>query len=366
MNNRVVHVPLGDRAYDIHVGQGVLNTIMDALPPSIAESKRFFVLTDENAEAYALQVAGACGGITMTLPPGEATKSIAWFERVQDWLLDNGVNRGSVLIAVGGGVVGDLAGFCAATIMRGISFVQVPTTLLAQVDSSVGGKTGINMRAGKNLVGAFHQPVAVFCDTNVLDTLPARELRAGYAEIVKYGLLGDAEFFAWLEHNGVRVLTRDPEAITHAVETSCKHKAEIVAEDEHERAGGRRALLNFGHTFAHAIESACGYDGRVLHGEAVAVGMMLATELSARLSLCSHDTVTRTRAHLQIVELPVTLRDMDLPLSLDEKGLLDRMRGDKKANDQGIQFILTRGIGQAFVQGGVDDHDVLSVLNQSL
>ena len=275
MDTKIVTIELDTRSYDIYIGKGVLFRLNDFLPDEVA-GRSFFVITDRNVQSYAQQIRnllaqeGAGRAELFVLPPGEKTKSFEQVTAVSQWLLSNGLNRDSVVLAVGGGVIGDLAGFCASIAMRGVSYVQVPTSLLAQVDSSVGGKTGINTPQGKNLVGSFYQPSAVIADIETLQTLPERELLAGYAEIVKYGLIGDLGFFEWLEENGERVCTLDEEALAHAVEVSVRAKAALVRADE--REAGRRALLNLGHTFGHALEAAAGYDGRLLHGEAVAIG----------------------------------------------------------------------------------------------
>jgi 3-dehydroquinate synthase len=282
---------------------------------------------------------------------------------VCDGLLEAGVERADMVVALGGGVIGDLAGFAAAVLRRGVDFIQVPTTLLAQVDSSVGGKTGINSPFGKNLVGAFHQPRLVIADTQLLDTLPPRELRAGYAEVAKYGLLGDAGFFAWLEANGAGVLAGDPGKRIHAIETSCRAKAAIVARDETET--GDRALLNLGHTFGHALEAATGYGARLLHGEAVAIGMAMAFRFSHRLGLCRAEDPARVGHHLAGAGLATGVNGIRDALPGPD-GLLAYMRQDKKAKAGQLTFILVRGIGEAFIARGVPDEDVLAFLAAEL
>jgi 3-dehydroquinate synthase len=272
-----------------------------------------------------------------------------------------GVDRNDHLVAFGGGVIGDLAGFAAAIVMRGFPYVQIPTTLLAQVDSSVGGKTAINTASGKNLVGAFHQPVGVLIDPGFLDTLPARQLRAGYAEVVKYGLLSDPGFFAWCEANGESLLAGDRGALEHAILTSVASKAAIVAEDEHERSG-KRALLNLGHTFGHALEAECGFSDRLLHGEAVAAGMMLAFEYSERRGLCPREDVDRVRAHFRKTGLPVTMADAGV--HADGGALVAHMLLDKKKSGGNLPFILVRGIGEAFVDSQVDISDIALFLDE--
>ncbi|HEY8191710.1 MAG TPA: 3-dehydroquinate synthase, partial [Alphaproteobacteria bacterium] len=302
-----VEVSLAERSYNINIGVGLLPRASEFLP-FVSKGRTFFVLTDENVAPHADIVTAALkksGAVVhaMAIPAGETSKTMEMLSRVLSWVLDHGVTRQSVLFAVGGGVVGDLGGLAASLVMRGIPFVQVPTTLLAQVDSSVGGKTAVNMKQGKNLVGAFYQPVAVICDLDTLATLPKRELISGYAEIVKYALIDDAAFFEWLENNGAAVCAREPAALAHAIATSCRKKAAIVQEDE--REAGRRALLNLGHTFGHALEAAAGYDGRFLHGEAVSIGMVMALELSRLMKLCSDDDVRRGVVVLSAAGLPV-------------------------------------------------------------
>ncbi|MDB5492316.1 MAG: aroB [Micavibrio sp.] len=362
-----VDVALGDRSYQVHIGAGLLPKAQGLVPP--LQGRLAFILTDENTKVYgetlkAVLEQTASAVHVMHVPPGEETKSFKWFENVVEWMLDHQVTRQSILFAVGGGVVGDLGGFSAASVLRGIDFVQVPTTLLAMVDSSVGGKSGIDTRHGKNLVGAFHQPVSVIADSDALKTLPAREMRAGYAEAVKHGALGDAAFFGWLEENGEKVLALDPSALAQFVETNCSIKATIVAQDEKE--AGRRALLNLGHTFGHALENAAGYSGVLLHGEAVAVGCVLAAQLSLRLGFCDAGTLDRLRTHLKSAGLPTTIRDIAGTASYDPAALVKSMYGDKKAETGGLNFVLLNKIGDAFVQRRVAESDVLAVLNQSI
>jgi 3-dehydroquinate synthase len=286
------------------------------------------------------------------LPPGEGTKNPDTLFAVLSWMMANGADRGAVVIALGGGVIGDIAGLAAALALRGMDYIQIPTTLLAQVDSAVGGKTAVNMPQGKNLVGAFHQPAAVICDTDMLATLPPRERRAGYAEIVKYGLIDDAAFFEWLEGNGADVLALKPEAVAHAVAVSCAAKARIVARDE--RDNDMRMLLNFGHTFAHGIEAAAGYDGSVLHGEAVAAGMAMAADYSQHMGLCGD--AARIKSHLEAQGLPTGAAQV---LSPDKMGdVIAAMKHDKKAQDGRMTLVLTRGIGKAFIQRDADADSV--------
>jgi len=293
------------------------------------------------------------------LEPGEASKSFGGLERLTSELLNDGIDRGGLVIALGGGVIGDLTGFAAGILKRGIDFVQIPTTLLAQVDSSVGGKTAINTPEGKNLVGLFHQPRMVIADTGVLKSLPKRELLAGYAEVVKYGALGDGDFFAWLEKNGQAALSGDPAAIDHTVAHSCQMKADIVARDERET--GDRALLNLGHTFGHALEAATGFSQRLLHGEGVAIGTALAFRLSAQLGLCSAADGERFEGHLKAVGLPATIADISGARPTPD-ALIEHMAHDKKVKDGKLTFILLRGIGQAFVTRDVPLDAVRAVL----
>ncbi|MCB9988928.1 MAG: 3-dehydroquinate synthase [Rhodospirillales bacterium] len=366
-----IAVDLGDRSYDIHIGQELLSDITAYIPLDLT-GRSLFVLTDENvSNPHAMKVYSALKRALpesiqmLAVSAGEQSKSFETYQSVISWMLDHGVTRQSVLVAVGGGVVGDLAGFAAATVMRGIPFVQVPTTLLSQVDSSVGGKTGINVPQGKNLVGAFYQPVSVVCDLDTLTTLPRRELLAGYAEVVKYGLINDPEFFIWLEKESPKLLEGDRQALAKAIETSCRKKTEIVAQDE--RESGVRALLNLGHTFGHALEAAAGYDGRLLHGEAVAIGTVMAYNLSARLGLCPHEDARRVQDHFAAAGLPTRAGMIFPPLeNIDAEGLAALMKHDKKATAQRINFILTRGVGRAFIAPVDDMNDVKEILNESL
>ncbi len=347
----VLRVPLSERAYDIVIGPGLLEEAGQRIatacdPGSVA------VVTDETVAGLylaTLEESLVRAGLrchSVILPPGEQTKSFRHLDRLLDDLLDAGIERGDGVVALGGGVVGDLAGLSASLLRRGVAFVQLPTTLLAQVDSSVGGKTGIDTRHGKNLVGTFHQPRLVLADTGVLATLPPRERRAGYAEVVKYGLLGNRSFFEWLENHGEAVLSGSTFHLQHAVEESCAAKAAIVARDE--REGSERALLNLGHTFAHALETACGYDGRLLHGEAVAIGMTMAFDLSVVLGLCPHGDAVRVRRHLARTGLPVHPADLGIGV-LDVGELVHHMAQDKKVAGGRVAFVLVSGIGEAFM-----------------
>ena len=360
-----VSVPLPGRAYEIEIGPGLLPALGQRIAP-LLRRPRVAVVTEERVAALHLPTALDALKETdvshLVLPAGEATKSWDMLQRVVDWLLDERIERGDLVVALGGGVIGDLVGFAAAILRRGVRFVQVPTSLLAQVDSSVGGKTGINTRHGKNLVGAFHQPSLVVADTGLLATLPERDFLAGYGEVAKYGLLGDSAFWEWLEENAPR-LRADGGALVEAVRHSCAMKAEIVLRDETE--AGDRALLNLGHTFGHALEAATGYSDRLLHGEGVAIGCGLAFDLSARLGLCPQEVPSRVRAHFARMGMASRLADIpgDLP---GAEALLDLMGQDKKVVDGQMRFVLARDIGQAFVTSDVPRDAVLSVLEDAL
>lgn len=355
-----VEVDLADRRYVIRVGGGLIASAGTELADLI-DGRHVVIVADEGlagahlgALETSLKQSAARRIDTLTTPAGEAGKS---FERYQDLCertLALGIDRRTLLVAFGGGVVGDLAGFVAASLLRGLDFVQIPTTLLAQVDSSVGGKTGINTRSGKNLVGAFHQPRRVLIDTGVLDTLPPRELLAGYAEVAKYGAIGDRAFFEWLERHGTDVIAGDPAARRQAIVASCRAKAEVVAGDERESAGGRRALLNFGHTFGHALEAMAGYDGSLLHGEAVAVGMVLAARLSVQTGSCTGQDADRLARHLDSVGLRTELDAVDPGRGWTADALLGHMTRDKKARDGRIVFVLLDELGAARVRDDID------------
>ncbi|TPE53685.1 3-dehydroquinate synthase [Amaricoccus solimangrovi] len=363
-----VTVPLGARAYDILIGPGLIDAAGAAVAP-LLRRPRVAILTEERVAALhldRLEAALRRAGIesaALELPPGEGTKGWPGLERAVEWLIAKEVARDDLVIAFGGGVIGDLGGFAAAILRRGVGFVQIPTTLLAQVDSSVGGKTGINSKQGKNLIGAFHQPRLVLADTALLGSLPERDFLAGYGEVVKYGLLGDAEFFGWLEANGAALVRGDSAARARAVRRSCEMKAGIVARDETEQ--GDRALLNLGHTFGHALEAATGYSDRLLHGEGVAIGCLLAFTLSARLGLCPQEAPSRVAAHLAAMGMKRDLADIpgELP---DADGLVRLMAQDKKVRDGRIAFILARDIGQAFVSRAVDPAAVRDLLAEAL
>ena len=351
-NQRTVNVALGERAYDVLIGPGLLKQAGQLIASRVGRVK-CGIVTDENVARHhlaaledSLKAAGLLAGRAIILKPGEATKSFTQLAPLCERLLELGLERGDLVLPFGGGVIGDLAGFAAGILRRGVRFVQIPTSLLAQVDSSVGGKTGINTPQGKNLIGVFHQPSLVIADTDVLTTLPPREMRAGYAEVAKYGLLGDAAFFGWLEKNWQGVFGNSGPSLTYAIETSVKAKAAIVARDEHET--GDRALLNLGHTFGHALEAWTGYSDRLLHGEGVAVGMCLAYRLSEQLALSPKGEAQRAASHLKAVGLPT--RIADIPGGQANAGELLRLMGqDKKVRQGQLTFILVKGIGQAFV-----------------
>ncbi len=362
------HVDLDDRGYDLVVGEGLMAETGSRLASLIAVP-RVVVISDQTVAPIHLptvQESLDATGIehaSFLVPAGEESKDFAVLQDLVRRLLDNRVDRATTVVALGGGMVGDLAGFAASIVLRGLDLVQVPTTLLSQVDSSVGGKTGINTGHGKNLVGTFHQPRLVLADIDALDSLPGREFLAGYAEVAKYGLLGDADFFAWLETNGNALCAGDKTLRRHAVYTSCATKAAIVAEDEREM--GRRALLNLGHTFAHAIEVERGFGTALLHGEAVGLGLCLAFDLSVRMGLCAEESAHRVRRHLDAIGLPTDLATVADPEWTAER-LVDHMRLDKKVRGGVPAFVLARDIGDAFVSRDVDLADVEAVLEAAL
>ena len=367
MSVDVVPVDLGARSYQVRIGPGLIDGAGAEILPLLRRRKVAVVTDDTVAGLHLdrLMASFAAQGIdaaALRLPAGEATKCWAELARVTEWLLEQKVERRDMVVAFGGGVIGDLVGFAAAILRRGVRFVQIPTTLLAQVDSSVGGKTGINTAQGKNLVGAFHQPSLVLADIDVLSSLPERDFLAGYGEVVKYGLLGDAAFFDWLEGNAT-ALSSDAEKRQYAVRRSVEMKAGIVSRDETEE--GERALLNLGHTFCHALEKATGYGDRLLHGEGVAIGCALAFELSSRLGLCSQEEPSRVRAHLRAMGLKVDLADIDGDLPGAE-ALVALMGQDKKVIDGRLRFILARGIGEAFVAEDVPPGLVTALLTEAL
>jgi 3-dehydroquinate synthase len=364
----IVNVALAGRSYDIAIGRGLLAGLGRRVA-GLRPRARAAIVTDDQVERHhlaaaeaALAEAGVATARRIVMPAGEASKSYAGFERVCEELIAARIERGDLVVALGGGVIGDLAGFAASAVRRGLDYVQVPTTLLSQVDSSVGGKTAINSRHGKNLVGAFYQPILVVADTALLDTLPKRVLRAGYAEVAKYGLIGDADFFAWLEGNWRDVFSGGP-AREHAIAVSCRMKADIVARDE--RESGDRALLNLGHTFGHALEAAAGFSDRLHHGEAVAIGLALAFAFSARRGLCSGDDVARVVRHLADVGLPTGIGQIpgDRP---DAERLMELIGQDKKVQRGRLTFILARGIGRSFIAPDVDVAEVRTFLDEQL
>ncbi|HLH98265.1 MAG TPA: 3-dehydroquinate synthase [Xanthobacteraceae bacterium] len=363
----VVEVALAERSYEIVIGRATLASLgrrMRALKPRAKAA----IVTDTMVASLhlaATEAALAAAGIAatvVTVPPGESSKSFEVFERVCEALIAARIERGDLVVALGGGVVGDLAGFAAAVIRRGLDYVQVPTTLLAQVDSSVGGKTAIDSRHGKNLVGAFHQPILVVADTALLDTLPPREFAAGYAEVAKYGLIGDAAFFAQLEADWREVFSGGP-AREQAIAVSCRAKAAIVSRDERET--GDRALLNLGHTFGHALEAAAGFSGKLLHGEAISLGMVMAFEFSARRGLAPPGDFERVARHLAAVGLPIHVKKMAGPLP-DADRLMDLIAQDKKVQGGRLTFILARGIGKAFIARDVEAAEVRAFLVEKL
>ncbi|MDY7098954.1 MAG: 3-dehydroquinate synthase [Pseudomonadota bacterium] len=367
-----IPVALSGRSYTVDIEAGSLANIAAVarkFGAVIQPDNQVFIVADTNTERLyreRIEESLSANGISakwFVVEPGEGAKSWAVLEKLTDWLLDHGLTRSNAVLALGGGVVGDLTGFACAVTKRGCAFVQIPTTLLAQVDSSVGGKTAINTRAGKNLIGAFHQPANVVIDPLVLDTLPDREMRAGYAEVIKYGLLGDIEFFEWLEQNADRVLSREPAALSHAIATSIRAKARIVAEDERETTG-TRALLNLGHTFGHALEAETGFSDRLLHGEAVALGMVLAARYSARRGELSAQDAQRAAKAIADSGLPSEISD--LGIRCDGAKLADHMRHDKKMEGDTLPFLLLRGLGDAYLARDVDLKDVALFLDEQL
>ena len=362
-----MRVELGARSYDVLVGAGLLREAGQRLA-LLLPGRSAVVITDRvvadlhlDATLDALGEAGfACS--TLIVEPGERSKDLETLGGVLEEILGRGIERTTALVALGGGVVGDLAGFAASVLLRGVPFVQIPTTLLAQVDSGVGGKTGVNSGHGKNLIGTFYQPRLVLADVATLDTLPARERRAGYAEIVKYGLIDDPAFFDWLEGNGRALVDGDRDLLRTAVAHACRAKARIVAGDE--RESGSRALLNLGHTFAHALEAEAGYDGSLLHGEAVACGIVLAHRLSAELGHCSADDAARVAAHFRAVGLPSEAGDLPA-LRWRPPALIERMKRDKKMQGGRMTFVLTRGIGRAFLSRDVPQEALRALLDRA-
>lgn len=365
----LVHVELGPRSYDIHLGTDLMEQAGTLLSPLLPNA-RTVIVTDTNVAntqlprlAAGLDAANIAHE-TITLPAGETTKSFTNLEYLTGRLISLGVERNDMIIALGGGVIGDITGFSAAILRRGCRFAQIPTTLLAQVDSSVGGKTAINTPQGKNLIGAFYQPAIVIADITALSTLPARELRAGYAEVVKYGALGDAPFFDWLEQNGASLLAGNEKAMLHAVQKSCEAKAAIVAADE--REAGKRALLNLGHTFGHALEAAFGFSEQLLHGEAIAVGMVLAFDYSVRINMCRQEDADRLRAHLREIGLPASISDLPDGPRFTAKDLAKHMMQDKKVESGALTLILAHAIGRSDIVKNADSNDIENFLKEKI
>lgn len=360
-------VGLGKRSYDIVIGERLLAEAGAYIAP-LLKGRRAIIVSDENvAKLYLHRLTGALeksgiGCRAVIVPAGEGTKNFAAFGKLLERLLQQQPDRDTAIVALGGGVVGDIAGFAASVLLRGVDFIQIPTTLLSQVDSSVGGKTGINSAFGKNLIGTFHQPKLVLCDIGTLATLPEREMKAGYAEVLKYALIKDKKFFGWLEKNAEKLLTGDAPALAEAVKKSCQAKATIVARDEKE--SGERALLNFGHTFAHALEAECGYGDELLHGEAVAIGMVLALKLSAAMKLCPRAEVTQVLKHYKKIGLPAS--PQILRRQWDAPSLMQHMLHDKKAKSGALTLILSRGVGSAFIARDVEKTAIQAVLVEEL
>ncbi len=364
---KTVRVELGPRTYDIMIGPRLIESAGEIMRPCLAGS-RVAVITDRPTGGLYLErleaslAAAGIESVSLTLEKGEGTKSWEAVRGATDWLLSERIEREDTVVALGGGVIGDTAGFVAAITLRGIRYIQIPTTLLAQVDSSVGGKTGINSRHGKNLIGAFHQPALVLADTSLLSSLARRDLLAGYSEVVKYGLLGSSDFFDWLELNGRHVISGSETHLVEGVATSCELKAELVSRDEAEF--GDRALLNLGHTFGHALEAATGYSDRLLHGEAVSIGCGLAFDLSVRLGLCPPEDRDRVRRHFLEMGMKASISDVpgDLP---DTDALIELMGRDKKVRQGQNRLVLVRGIGRAFVESRVDPAEIRSILAET-
>ncbi len=362
-----LHVDLGERSYNILIGEGLIGKAGTLLAP-ILKRPRVIVITDENvAKLHLVPLVNSLNACeiknqTIILSEGEQTKSFAELEKLLDTLLESAPDRNTTLIALGGGVIGDITGFAASIILRGIDFIQIPTTLLAQVDSSVGGKTGVNTRQGKNLIGSFYQPKLVIADTSALLTLPKRELLSGYAEAVKYGVINDYPFFVWLEEHGARAIEGDMDALAHIILESCKTKAEIVGHDE--RESGLRAILNFGHTLGHALELETGYSKTLLHGESIAIGMLLALHLSVTRGLCDMEDYERVRLHFSKVGLPTSPRDVAEKWSASR--LIQHCYKDKKAQDGGLTFVLAKGIGKTIISHDVTRQELETLLAETL
>lgn len=369
METAILSVDLGARSYDVYVGASLLQRMGDFFPFE-AKGRKVFIIYDTAIEVLAHTVKSSFLDLPfskvdlLAVPGKESSKSFDMVRSVTAWMMDNGVDRQSVVIALGGGVIGDLAGFCASIVLRGLAYIQIPTTLLAQVDSAIGGKTGINTVHGKNLIGSFHQPAAVICDIETLKTLPRVQMASGYAEIVKYALIKDYTFFQWLEHNGGDVIAGKPESLLYAVQTCIRAKAGIVEGDETEKDA--RLLLNFGHTFGHALETAAGHSGELLHGEAVALGMMMALDLSVRLGHCDPEIYIRVERHFVFLGLPTHAGLVAPLLHKTAERIYEIMLRDKKAQNGALRFVLLNSIGEAFVQGDIDPGIVKSVIRDSL
>ncbi len=363
--NKILTVDLADRSYDIIIGAGLIQNAGEYIK-SLLPLKKIIIITDENVASIHLKnLEKSLPGIdykTIILKPGEQTKSFASLENLLDQIFEYKPERKITLIALGGGVIGDLTGFAASILLRGVNFIQIPTTILAQVDSSVGGKTGINNKFGKNLVGSFYQPKLVLADIDAIKTLPMREFLAGYAEIVKYALINDAAFFDWLEENLPAIKDKNPEQIAYMIEKSCTAKSEIVAQDE--RESGVRALLNLGHSFGHALEKIMGYSGELLHGEAVAIGMVMAFKLSVTMGFCAEIEITKIESHLKNAGLPTS--PLDIKKSWNAAEILDIMKQDKKVSDGKMTLILARKIGDSFIEKNVDSEIVSASIKDIL
>lgn len=360
---KTLKVDLGERHYDILIGADLIARAAEWIT-TVLPQPRVIVITDTHVATHhlpALLASLDAANIRhqhIIVPAGETSKSFASLEGLLEQLLTLNPERKTTLIALGGGVIGDLVGFAASILLRGVPFIQIPTTLLAQVDSSVGGKTGINSAHGKNLIGSFYQPKLVLADTQALTTLPDREMRSGYAEVVKYGLINDPEFFSWLEQNGAKALAKDEKSLTHIIHTSCAHKANIVSQDE--RESGVRALLNLGHTFGHALEAETGFSDILLHGEAVAMGMVMAFQLSAQLGLCPDIDLQRVVSHLRMAGLPTRASDRAVKWNIE--AIYRHFAQDKKVENGKLTFILTKGIGKSFISQAVDKADLVKML----
>ncbi len=372
MLSQKITIALKDHSYDIHVGDGLLDQAGKIITPLLNRPKTV-IITDDNVARHQLpRLEKSLDLVNITfdviiLPAGEATKSFSQLENLLDQLLALHLERGDKIIALGGGVIGDLVGFAASIYLRGIGFIQIPTTLLAQVDSSVGGKTGINSPRGKNLIGSFHQPALVLSDVSSLSSLPARQLLSGYAEVVKYALINDREFFHWLEENSAKIIAGDPTAQTEAIITCCRAKATVVAEDEKEKGG--RALLNLGHTFGHALEAEANYSDRLFHGEAVAIGMVMAFDLSVEMGLCPAEDAVKVRRHLERLSLPVRISNINHPVSqikMTAERLFNHTLHDKKISDGRVTFVIASGIGKAFLSAEINPDDVKHVFQLAL